>query len=74
MRRGRSHQLHRHRAASSVALQDGAPWPGMAEASSDPFHLQSADRLAWPKAIAIIVALSAGLWLGIGALISLTFG
>lgn len=74
MRRGRSHQVHHRHAAPSVALQDGAHWPGMAEANSDPFDLRSTDRLAWPTAIAVIVVLSAGLWAGIGALVSLTFG
>lgn len=74
MRRGRSHQVHRRHAAPSVALQEGAPWPGMADAGSDPFDLRSADRLAWPTAIAVIIALSAGLWAGIGVIVSLTLG
>jgi hypothetical protein len=74
MRRGRSHQVQRRQAAPSVALQEGAPWPGVAEAGADPFDLRSADRLAWPTAIAVIVALSAGLWAGIGIIVSLTLG
>lgn len=75
MRRGRSQQIHHRRAAPSVALEDGAAWPGLAkEASSDPFDLRSADRLAWPTAIAVIIGLSAGLWAGIGLIVSLTLG
>jgi hypothetical protein len=46
----------------------------MAEAGSDPFDLRSADRLAWPTAIAVIIVLSAGLWAGIGVIVSLTLG
>lgn len=75
MRRGRSQQVYHRRAAPSVALQDDTPWPGLAEdAGSDPFDLRSADRLAWPTAIAVIIALSAGLWAGIGVIVSLTLG
>ncbi|MCU0986292.1 MAG: hypothetical protein MUC89_15375 [Acetobacteraceae bacterium] len=74
MRRGRSQQVHRRQAAPSVALQEGAPWPEMAEAGSDPFDLRSTDRLAWPTAIAVIIVLSAGLWAGIGVIVSLTLG
>ncbi len=46
----------------------------MADAGSDPFDLRSTDRLTWPTAIAVILALSAGLWIGIGFLVSLTLG
>jgi hypothetical protein len=49
-------------------MHDASAWAPPATEGS------SSERLAWPTAIAVIAGLSAGLWLGIGLVVSLTFG
>jgi hypothetical protein len=57
-------------AARSIAVEDPHAWAGHDVVAPTP----DTDRLAWPVAIAVIVALSAGLWAGIGLLARLAVG
>lgn len=69
----RSARMRHHgasQAARSIAVEDPHAWAGHDAATAK----QETDRLAWPAAIAVIVSLSVGLWIGIGLLARLAVG